>query len=323
MDSRYPRLDSSQLATTPSSNFKRAGSGSRWASTPHKARGITEVSNRNTISKDSTQSNELWALELRNRATISKDLTQSDGPIKSKMQTRGATSKDKIGSDKARIPALDPGGSLNSALDMSMFWLSLGRDYKGYFRIVNYDGSLPDKALALRKPVPLNRRSGVPDWDSMQTDSTKLFLMGAIPPNASPDLHAVHPLSPAQQRLILQQQQYFQQQRMILQQFDMNNPSAQRAAIRQQVLHAQQQQQRAMFAQQFQNMGIAGVNSMPMGMQLSPQQLHQLRQRNAAAGSGHVSAQTPQAAIRAQQLALQQQAAQQRAEQQRAAMGRT
>ncbi|KAL6799938.1 hypothetical protein J3E68DRAFT_424573 [Trichoderma sp. SZMC 28012] len=78
MDSRYPRQI--QLAAPPSSNFKRAGSGSRWTSKPHKARDITEVSNRNTISKDSTQRNELCALKLRNRDTISKDLTQSDRP---------------------------------------------------------------------------------------------------------------------------------------------------------------------------------------------------------------------------------------------------
>lgn len=69
---------------------------------------------------------------------------------------------------------------------------------------------------------------------------------------------------------------------------NINNPSAQMAAIRQQQLLHQQQRQQAMFAQQFQNMNAAGVNSMPMGMQLSPQQLHQLRQRNAAAGLGHV-----------------------------------
>ncbi|PNP50394.1 hypothetical protein THARTR1_08921 [Trichoderma harzianum] len=318
MDSRYPRLDSSQLTILPSSNFKRAGSGSRWASTPHKARGITEVSNRNTISKDSTQSNELWALELRNRATISKDLTQSDGPIKSKMQNREATSKEKIENDNPRMTALDPGGSLNSALDMSMFRHSLDRDFIGYFRPANYDGSLPDKALALREPVPLNRRSGVPDWDSMQTDSTKLFPMGAMPPNASPDLHAVHQPSPAQEQLIiLQQQQYFQQQRLI-QQFKTYSPSVQMAAIRQQQIIHQQQQRQVLLAQQLQIMGAAGVNGMP-----TPQQLHQLRQRNAAAGSGHVSAQTLQAATMSQHRALQQRVAQQQAEQQRAAMGRT
>ncbi|KAL6818318.1 hypothetical protein GGI42DRAFT_309770 [Trichoderma sp. SZMC 28013] len=115
MDSRYPRQDFSQLATPPSSDFKRAGSSSGWTSKPHKARGISEVSNRNTISKDSTQSNELWALELRNRATISKDLTQSDGPFKFEMQNRGATSKDKIGSEKANTTAIGPGGSPNPA----------------------------------------------------------------------------------------------------------------------------------------------------------------------------------------------------------------
>ncbi|OPB43229.1 hypothetical protein A0O28_0110920 [Trichoderma guizhouense] len=135
-------------------------------------------------------------------------------------------------------------------------------------------------------------------------------LMGAIPPGASPGPHAVHQLSPAQQQQMFQQQQHLQQQ------FNINNPSAQMAAIRQQQLLHQQQRQQAMFAQQFQNMNAAGVNSMPMGMQLSPQQLHQLRQRNAAAGLGHVGQHNPQAAIMAQQLALQQHAAQQQAAQQ-------
>lgn len=67
---------------------------------------------------------------------------------------------------------------------------------------------------------------------------------------------------------------------------NMNNPSAM-AAIRQQQLLQQQQQRQAMFAQQFQGMNTAGVNGLPMGMQLSPQQLQHLRQRSAA--MGHVS----------------------------------
>ncbi|OPB47122.1 hypothetical protein A0O28_0072460 [Trichoderma guizhouense] len=104
--------DFPQLATLPSPNFKRAGSGSRSTPQPHKARGITEVWNRNTISKDSTQTNELCAPELRNRDTISKDLTQSDGPFKAEMQNRGAISKNKIENDKARITgAMQPNGS--------------------------------------------------------------------------------------------------------------------------------------------------------------------------------------------------------------------
>ncbi|QYT02120.1 hypothetical protein H0G86_009126 [Trichoderma simmonsii] len=93
MDSRDPRQDASQLPTTPSSNFKnfkRAGSGSRSTSQLHKARGITEVWNRNTISKDSTQSNELCALALRNRNTISKDLTQSDKPFEYRQMRSGS-----------------------------------------------------------------------------------------------------------------------------------------------------------------------------------------------------------------------------------------
>ncbi|KAL6817325.1 hypothetical protein J3E69DRAFT_91860 [Trichoderma sp. SZMC 28015] len=108
MDSRYPRKDFSQLAQMPSSNFKRAGSGSLSTSKPHKARDIAEVSNRNTISKDSTQSNELCTLVLRNRDTISKDSTQSDGRFKSETQNRDASSKDKIESDKARITGTIP-----------------------------------------------------------------------------------------------------------------------------------------------------------------------------------------------------------------------
>ncbi|KAL7786956.1 hypothetical protein V8C43DRAFT_289876 [Trichoderma afarasin] len=120
MDSRYSRQDFPQLATTPSSNFKWAGSGNRWTSKPHKARGITEVSNRNTISKDSTKSNELCELKLRNRDTISKDLTQSDGPFKPEMQNRAATSKDKIeNDDKAR-----PRGT--STLDLKLRPIIIG-----------------------------------------------------------------------------------------------------------------------------------------------------------------------------------------------------
>ncbi|RFU79868.1 hypothetical protein TARUN_2357 [Trichoderma arundinaceum] len=133
-------------------------------------------------------------------------------------------------------------------------------------------------------------------------------LMGGMPPGASPGPHAMHQLSPAQQ-----QQMFQQQQQHLQQQFGMNNPSAM-AAIRQQHI-LQQQQRQALMAQQFQNMSNAGVNGMPMGMQLSPQQLHQLRQRSAAAaGLGHV-AHNPQA-IMAQQLALQHQAQQQAAQQQ-------
>ncbi|TFA97602.1 Adhesion defective protein 1 [Trichoderma ghanense] len=131
-------------------------------------------------------------------------------------------------------------------------------------------------------------------------------MMGGMPPGASPGPHAVHQLTPAQQQMFQQQQQHLQQQ------FNMNNPSAM-AAIRQQQLLQQQQQRQAMFAQQFQGMNTAGVNGLPMGMQLSPQQLQHLRQRSAA--MGHVGAHNPQA-IMAQQLALQQHAAQQQAAQQ-------
>ncbi|KAL7783902.1 hypothetical protein V8C43DRAFT_293131 [Trichoderma afarasin] len=49
-------------------------------------------------------------------------------------------------------------------------------------------------------------------------------------------------------------------------------------AVRQQQLLFQQQQRQAMLAQQFQNMGASNrANGTPMGMQLSPAQLHQLR----------------------------------------------
>ncbi|KAM6485884.1 hypothetical protein HDV62DRAFT_261891 [Trichoderma sp. SZMC 28011] len=252
MDPRYPRQDFSQLATLASlsSNVKRAESGSLLTSKPHKARGITEVSNRNTISRDSTQSNELCALALRNRNTISKDSTQSDRPFKLGMRNRGSTSKDTIENGKARIT-------------------------------------------------------------------------GAIPPNASPGLYAAHQLSPAQQQQIQQQQH--------LQQFYTNSPSAKMTSAEmmamRQLQGLQQQQQQAMFAQQFQNMGDSNrANELPMGMQLTPQQLHQLRQRNAAVGSGHVAAYNSQATMMAQQLALQQQAAQQQQQQQQqqqAAMRRT
>ncbi|KAK4085064.1 uncharacterized protein Triagg1_54 [Trichoderma aggressivum f. europaeum] len=60
----------------------------------------------------------------------------------------------------------------------------------------------------------------------------------------------------------------------IQQQLNMSNPSSQMAAIR----HLQQQQQQDMLAQQFQNMSATSDNRAPMDMQLSPAQLHQLRQ---------------------------------------------
>ncbi|UKZ83454.1 hypothetical protein TrVFT333_011263 [Trichoderma virens FT-333] len=97
-----------------------------------------------------------------------------------------------------------------------------------------------------------------------------------------------------------------QQQEIVRrQQFNMNNPSARMAAIRQQQLY-QQQQRQAILSQQFPDLGAAGVNGMPMGTQLSPQQLHQLRQRDAAAGLGHVAGLTPQE-ILAQQYTVQKQ----------------
>ncbi|GFP57188.1 adhesion defective protein 1 [Trichoderma asperellum] len=136
-------------------------------------------------------------------------------------------------------------------------------------------------------------------------------LMGGMPPGATPNPHPMHQLSPAQQ-----QQMFQHQQQQLQQQFGMNNPSAM-AAIRQQHI-LQQQQRQALMAQQFPGMTPAGVNGMPMGMQLTPQQIHQLRQARNAAGLGH--AHNPQA-IMAQQLALQQQAAaqaQQQAAQQQA-----
>lgn len=68
----------------------------------------------------------------------------------------------------------------------------------------------------------------------------------------------------------------------------MNNPSAM-AAMRQQHLLQTQQQRQAMMAQQFPNMTPGGVNGMPMGMQLTPQQIHQLRQVRNATQMGHVS----------------------------------
>lgn len=67
----------------------------------------------------------------------------------------------------------------------------------------------------------------------------------------------------------------------------MNNPSAMAAIRQQQILH--QQQQRQMMAQQFPGMTPGAVNGMPMGMQLTPQQLHQLRQARNAAQLGHVN----------------------------------
>lgn len=60
------------------------------------------------------------------------------------------------------------------------------------------------------------------------------------------------------------------------------------AAIRQQHI-LQQQQRQALMAQQFPGMSPAGVNGMPMSMQITPQQLHQLRQARNAAGLGHVN----------------------------------
>ncbi|KAL6816335.1 hypothetical protein V8C40DRAFT_87235 [Trichoderma camerunense] len=224
MDSRYLRRDFSQLTTSPSSNLKRVGSGSGRTSQLHKARGITEVSNRNTISKDSTQSNELCKLKLRNRDTISKDLTQSDGPFKCDIRNRGATSKDKTGSGKAHVTALSPGGFLNIA------------------------------------------------------------RMGAIPLSVCLDLYAVHELSHAQQ------QEIFQRQRQLQQKFNLSSSSALRSAIRQHKLRHQQQQREAMFAEQF--------RKLPKDMQLSPAQLHQLRQlrkRNAAAESNPEAVDDPQA----------------------------
>ncbi|PTB53830.1 hypothetical protein M431DRAFT_495781 [Trichoderma harzianum CBS 226.95] len=117
------------------------------------------------------------------------------------MQNRAATLKNKIENDNPRITALGPGDSLNPPIDVdiSELWRSLDEDHKSDFH---------------SKPVQLNRRPAVPDWDSMQTDFTKPFPMGAISPNASPGLYAVHQPSPAQQ------QQYLQQR------FNMNNPRA-------------------------------------------------------------------------------------------------
>ncbi|KAH6605005.1 hypothetical protein Trco_006712 [Trichoderma cornu-damae] len=133
-------------------------------------------------------------------------------------------------------------------------------------------------------------------------------LMGGMPPGASPNPHAMHQLSPAQQQQLFQQQQHLQQQ-FNMNNVNMNNPSTMAAFRQQQMLH--QQQRQALMAQQFQGMGAGGVNGMPMGMQLSqlsPQQLHQLRQRTAALG--HVAAHGSQG-IAAQHLAFQQQAVQQ------------
>ncbi|KAL7967436.1 hypothetical protein HDV63DRAFT_382182 [Trichoderma sp. SZMC 28014] len=110
-------------------------------------------------------------------------------------------------------------------------------------------------------------------------------------------------MSPAQYERIAQQQQ----QQQLQQQYGMNSPTAM-AAIRQQQL-LQQQQQREMMAQQYMypDMAPGAVDDIPKGMQLTPQQIHQLRQARNAATIGHVNAQNPQA-IMAQQLALQQQA---------------
>ncbi|EHK15591.1 uncharacterized protein TRIVIDRAFT_196418 [Trichoderma virens Gv29-8] len=79
--------------------------------------------------------------------------------------------------DSGKDVASEPNSDISegAALDISMFWHSLDKDYISDFHAANHDGSLPDEALALLQPVLLNRRPGVPDWDSMQTDFTKPF----------------------------------------------------------------------------------------------------------------------------------------------------
>ncbi|KAM5382838.1 hypothetical protein ACJZ2D_002229 [Fusarium nematophilum] len=94
-------------------------------------------------------------------------------------------------------------------------------------------------------------------------------LMGAMPPGANPNAHALQHLNPAQQQMFQQQQlqQHF------------GNPQAMAAMRQQQHQLLQQQQARHLMAQQAFQANMQG--GMPMGMQLNqlnPQQLHQLRQ---------------------------------------------
>ncbi|KAH7311717.1 LIM-domain binding protein-domain-containing protein [Stachybotrys elegans] len=130
-------------------------------------------------------------------------------------------------------------------------------------------------------------------------------MMAGLPPGAHPNAHMQH-MSPAQQQM-------FQQQHMQ----GFNNSAA---AMRQQQLMAQHQQRQAMMAQQAMQAGLSNMNG-PMGMQLNPQQIQQLRQAQAARSMGPGQHQQAQAALLAQQMAMQQaqQQAQQHAQQQQQA----
>jgi hypothetical protein len=134
-------------------------------------------------------------------------------------------------------------------------------------------------------------------------------MMGAMPPGANPNAHALQQMNPGQQQM-------FPQQHQLQSQF--SSPNA-LAAMRQQhqLLHQHQQRQAMMAQQAIQASMGAGVN-MPMGMQFNPQHMQQLqRQRAMAPGQHQAQAQ----AMMAQQLAFQQhqqQQAQQQQQQQQA-----
>ncbi|RCI13329.1 hypothetical protein L249_0322 [Ophiocordyceps polyrhachis-furcata BCC 54312] len=145
-------------------------------------------------------------------------------------------------------------------------------------------------------------------------------LMAGLPPGVNP--HALQHLTPAQQQHLFQQQQHHHQQQQQHMQNQYHNPSAIAAMRQHQLLqHQQQQARQALLTQQgMHNIGVA--NGLPMGMQLSHQQMQQLRN---AGRLGQVSffschvimlilgdeltvkRQHPQAqAVMAQQIALQQ-----------------
>ncbi|GKT57509.1 topoisomerase II-associated protein PAT1 [Colletotrichum tofieldiae] len=94
-------------------------------------------------------------------------------------------------------------------------------------------------------------------------------LMGGMPPGAGgPNAHALQHLNPAQNPMF-QQNQFG----------NFNNPAAMAHAtqLAQQRLFQQQQQARqALMAQQAFNANMAGVNGMPMGMQMNPMNAAQL-----------------------------------------------
>ncbi|KAI6783667.1 uncharacterized protein J7T54_005696 [Emericellopsis cladophorae] len=114
-------------------------------------------------------------------------------------------------------------------------------------------------------------------------------MMAAMPPGMAAQFQN---MAPAQQQAFMQQHQQQQQQQQQHQQHNMQQQFAQNpnfAAIRQQQMmaqHHQQQQARNMMAQQF-NAGVQH-QGMPIGqMQLTPQQIHALRQQRGQMPMGH------------------------------------